>query len=122
MTLQRARFMPGDEPGKHRAEWSGNDGIRPTSISDHLEGARAALEAGDVKSARVYVSRALAQNQRAGHEVGLPTEAPEQKSLHEASYWLDQALTDIRLEARVSHPFYITHAREFIERAISARP
>lgn len=114
--------MPGDEPGKHRAEWSGHDGTRPTSISDHLEGARAALEAGDVKSSRVYVSRAIVQNQQAGHEVGLPTEAPEQKALHEASYWLDQALVDIRLEARVAHPLYVTNARQFIERAISARP
>ncbi len=121
MTMQHA-FEPGmDEPGKRRALYSGHDGSRPTPITDLVNGARAALDAGDVKSAGVYVRRAILQNRQGGHDTGMPLEAKNQKDLHEAAHWIDQALTDILLEARVTHSHYLDHAQNALWRAIEAR-
>ena len=121
MTMQRAIEPPMDEPGKRRALYSGHDGTRPTPISEHLEGARSALESGDVKSAAVYVRRAIQQNRQGGHEIGMPLEAKNQKDLHEAAHWIDQALTDIMLEARVTHSQYLDRAQDALWRAIEER-
>jgi uncharacterized protein HemY len=121
MTMQRATEPGMDEPGKQRALYSGHDGTRPTPIADYINGARAALDAGDVKSASIYVSRAIQQNRSAGHDIGMPLEAKNQKDLHEASHWIDQALTDIMLEAQVTHSHYLDHAQNALWRAIEER-
>jgi hypothetical protein len=116
MTMQRAYFPPGNEPGKDRAAFSGHDGTRPTPISDHIEGAKAALESGDVKSARFYVNMAIKQLTREGHAIGMPTEDPAAKALSEAQHYIEHALDEQRLMARTS-PQMIALAQDALWRA-----
>jgi hypothetical protein len=115
--MQSVKFLPGDEPGKHRLGDSGINTTRPTPVVDFVQGALAAIDSGDVKSAQVYVTRAILKNQREGKDAGMPAEAPEQRHLHEAAHWLDQAATDIMLEARVTHPHYLSRAQALLWRA-----
>lgn len=86
---------PGNEPGKERAAWSGHDGQHVTMV-ELLAEARATIDAGDVKSAHNAVSAAIAFNAKRGRGLGLPAEAPEQKSLLECQYQLDLAQQDFK--------------------------
>jgi hypothetical protein len=101
MTRASTSFPSGNEPGHDRSRWSGSDGSRD-SVSEHLVVAKSALEEGDVKTAFSAIGWAMHLNEVAGRAIGMPSEAPEMKSLAEARFHAGRGLDEIRMLGRTS--------------------